>query len=81
MNRISITFNFYFIKNTLTTTIIMIIFTFFNTELPVSIPCKQSSFVIDENSEDKDMPQTAIGQGKTMITPIHNAMIIASIAK
>lgn len=52
----------------------------FNTELPVSIPCKQSSFVIDENSEDKDMPQTAIGQGKTMITPIHNAMIIASIA-
>lgn len=52
----------------------------FNTELPVSIACKQSSFVIDDTSKDKDMPQTAIGQGKTMITPIHNAMITAAIA-
>lgn len=52
----------------------------FNTELPVPFACKQSSFVIDGDSKSKDMPQTAIGQGKTMITPIHNAMIAAVIA-
>lgn len=52
----------------------------FNTQLPVSFTCKQSSFVIDDKSKSEDMPQTAIGQGKTQITPIHNAMIASVIA-
>lgn len=52
----------------------------FNSELPTPFVCKQSSFVIDDKSLDEEMPQTAIGQGKTQITPIHNAMITAAIA-
>lgn len=52
----------------------------FNTDLPVPFICQQSSFVIDSSSKDEEMPQTAIGQGKTQITPMHNAMIAASIA-
>lgn len=52
----------------------------FNTELPVPFVCRQSSFVIESSSADEEMPQTAIGQGKTQITPIHNAMIATAIA-
>lgn len=52
----------------------------FNTDLSVPFSCKQSSFVIDQNSADEEMPQTAIGQGKTVITPLHNAMIAAAVA-
>lgn len=52
----------------------------FNTDLPVPFSCKQSSFVIDQSSKDEEMPQTAIGQGKTEITPMHNAILAAAIA-
>lgn len=52
----------------------------FNGKLPVSFTCKESSFVINSRSSDEEMPQTAIGQGKTQMTPIHNAMIAAAVA-
>ncbi len=52
----------------------------FNTPLPTSLPSNASSFVIDGDSDDDKMPQTAIGQGDTQITPLHNALITATIA-
>ncbi|MEG2441234.1 MAG: penicillin-binding transpeptidase domain-containing protein [Acetivibrio sp.] len=52
----------------------------FNGDLPTDIPHSKSSFVLDKNSEKKEMPQTAIGQGNTQITPLHNALITATIA-
>lgn len=52
----------------------------FNKPLPINIAYKKSSFVIDKDSKDSEMPQTVIGQGKTQITPMHNCMITAAVA-
>ena len=54
----------------------------FNKGLPLqdNLEYKQSSFVLDGNSGLAERVQTAIGQGKTMISPIHNALIAATIA-
>lgn len=52
----------------------------FNSELPYDGVYNKSKFVIDENSDIYEMPQTAIGQGDTRITPLHNALITCAIA-
>jgi penicillin-binding protein A len=52
----------------------------FNSELPTTLPYKKSSFVINKDSDKSAMPQTAIGQGDTLITPFHNALIVSTIA-
>jgi peptidoglycan glycosyltransferase len=52
----------------------------FNKSLPSELLLKQSSFVLDAKAEPWEIPQTAIGQGKTEITPMHNLMIMATIA-
>lgn len=52
----------------------------FNKELPVSFAYKKSRFVLNAKSPDKEVPQTAIGQGNTGITPLHNLMITAAVA-
>ncbi|MCD2491147.1 penicillin-binding protein 2 [Lacrimispora sp. NSJ-141] len=52
----------------------------FNTELPLSMEYKESSFVMDGTSGLAERVQTSIGQGRTMISPIHNAMITSAIA-
>ncbi|HCA21485.1 MAG TPA: peptidoglycan glycosyltransferase [Lachnospiraceae bacterium] len=52
----------------------------FNSKLPVDIDYSESSFVIDKNTPSDQIPQTAIGQGDTNITPLHNAMIMCAIA-
>ena len=52
----------------------------FNTELPFPLAYKKSSFLLTEESEDWELVQTAIGQGKTTISPLHNALITATIA-
>lgn len=53
----------------------------FNKSLPVSIISNPSSYTLRKaNSSIKEAMQTAIGQGKTLITPLHNAMIISTIA-
>lgn len=52
----------------------------FNKNLPYDGYYSKSSFVINSKSEDSSMPQTAIGQGDTLLTPLHNAMIMSTIA-
>ncbi len=52
----------------------------FNKKLPVAFEYNKSSFSLDKNSRTADMVQTVIGQGKTMITPLQNALISATIA-
>lgn len=52
----------------------------FNSNLPTDIPYSKSSFVLDKGSDKSEIPQTAIGQGDTQITPLHNALIAATIA-
>ncbi len=52
----------------------------FNTDIPIDIPSKQSSVILDEDSETGTIMQTAIGQATTEVTPMHMAMITAAIA-
>lgn len=54
----------------------------FNQALPVSpdITASKSSFVLNRRSDPSQVPQTAIGQGDTQITPLHNAMLAAAVA-
>lgn len=52
----------------------------FNTSIPINIESKKSSFVVDENSSTSEIMQSAIGQGKTIETPLHNLMITSSVA-
>lgn len=52
----------------------------FNSKLPTNIPYQQSSFVLNSHSNKYEIPQTVIGQGKTLISPFHNALITATIA-
>ena len=52
----------------------------FNGPLPVNFPYKESHFVIDSESDPSELPQTAIGQGKIQMSPLHNAMIVSSVA-
>ncbi len=53
---------------------------YFNSELPVDIDYKKSQFKLDENSTNFDIMQTSIGQGETLVTPLHLCMIASSIA-
>ena len=52
----------------------------FNKKLPVKFEYNQSKFLLDKKSGTAEIMQTAIGQGKTTITPLQNAMIAATIA-
>jgi len=52
----------------------------FNKSLPASFVYNKSSFVLNENSNKEEIVQTAMGQGKTQITPYHNALLISAIA-
>ena len=52
----------------------------FGKELPLTLQYNKSSMAIDEYMSDYDMMQTAIGQGKTLITPMHLNMITCAIA-
>lgn len=53
----------------------------FNKNLPVKMVSNPSKFTLKEgNSSTKEAMQTAIGQGNTLITPLHNAMITAAVA-
>lgn len=52
----------------------------FNKDLPTQIPYSKSSFVLNGKSDKAEVPQTAIGQGDTQISPLHNALITATIA-
>ncbi|MDY5647438.1 MAG: penicillin-binding transpeptidase domain-containing protein [Lachnospiraceae bacterium] len=52
----------------------------FNEELPVSIPYTKSTFSLAGDSEDSLAMMTAMGQGKTMVSPMHMALITSAIA-
>lgn len=52
----------------------------FNKSIPVEFEYNKSKFSMTEKSDMGEITQTAMGQGKTMITPLENAMITATIA-
>ena len=52
----------------------------FNKSLPYTDASSTSRFYLDGESNKGYIPQTAFGQGDTLITPLHNAMIVATIA-
>ena len=52
----------------------------FNKSLPYMDASANSRFVLDGRSNTGYIPQTAFGQGDTLITPLHNAMIMSTIA-
>lgn len=52
----------------------------FNDSLPYGGNYNRSSFVLTAESDKSLIPQTVIGQGDTQITPLHNAMIMSTIA-
>lgn len=52
----------------------------FNQELPVKFAYSKSSFDLTDSSPEADVVQAAIGQGTTLVTPFHMAMIISAIA-
>lgn len=53
----------------------------FNHNLPVDMASNASQFTLEEGKSGvREVMQTVIGQGNTLITPLHNAMIVASVA-
>lgn len=52
----------------------------FNSNLPIGIEYSSSSFTLDETSGISEVQETSIGQGKTMMSPIHNLMIASAVA-
>ncbi len=53
---------------------------YFNRDLPVDFEYNKSKFSMDEDSDMGEITQTVMGQGKTMITPLENALIASTIA-
>lgn len=52
----------------------------FNTDLPIDIASSKSSIQINKKSSLFDMTQTCIGQGTTMLTPMHMTLVASAIA-
>lgn len=52
----------------------------FNTALPIKFESSQSSFVLQEGDSNSAVMETAIGQGKTLVTPMHMALVASAIA-
>ena len=52
----------------------------FGKKLPIQLPYSRSSFKLREEVNDDMQIMTAVGQGETMVSPMHMAMIAASIA-
>ncbi len=52
----------------------------FNCDMPVALPYTGSSFAMEKDADRWERLQTSIGQGKTQITPLHNALLAAAIA-
>lgn len=53
----------------------------FNKSLPLTkLSGKTSKVVLESDTSDDDVMQTAIGQGKTLMSPMHMAMITSAIA-
>ena len=53
---------------------------FFNTQIPIDLKTNMSKFSLTANDSEFDIAQTAIGQGKTLVTPMHMVIIADAIA-
>ena len=52
----------------------------FNSELPLDLPYSKSAFSLKEGSTPAEQMMTAIGQGETLVSPMHMAMIMSAVA-
>lgn len=52
----------------------------FNSKLPSLLPYTQSKFQLTKDSEESEIMMTAMGQGKTQVSPYHMTLISAAIA-
>lgn len=52
----------------------------YNSKLPYDGEYSKSVFKLDGSSDIYAIPQTVIGQGDTLVTPLHNALIMQAIA-
>lgn len=52
----------------------------YNSGLPLNLLNNASKFSLKNSQSLWDVLQTSIGQGKTVVTPLHNAMIAAAVA-
>jgi peptidoglycan glycosyltransferase len=52
----------------------------YNNDLPYDGYYSHSSYTMSSGVDKSLIPQTVIGQGETLITPLHNAMIMCAIA-
>lgn len=52
----------------------------FNRKQPLSIPYSKSTYVMEDGAKDWEIAQTVIGQGNTLMTPMHNLMLTSAIA-
>ena len=52
----------------------------FNSAISCDLSVAKSQFKITMKSDKNQLPQTSIGQGDTLMTPLHNALIMCAIA-
>lgn len=52
----------------------------FNTALPYPLAYEKSTFLLQSDAPEWEILQTAIGQGQTTVSPLHNALITSAIA-
>ena len=52
----------------------------FNRELPFELTYSKSSFSLDDSAVPADKMMTAVGQGQTLVSPLHMALIASAIA-
>ncbi len=52
----------------------------FNKPLDLGFECNESSISISDTSTEFDIAQTVIGQGTTLVTPMHMAILMSGIA-
>lgn len=52
----------------------------FNGEQPLSLPYSKSAYRMEKGAGTWETLQTSIGQGSTLMTPMHNAMLVSAIA-
>ena len=52
----------------------------FNHKLPSVLDYSKGSFVVDNTTSDGEMMMTAMGQGNTLVSPYHMALILQSVA-
>ena len=53
---------------------------YFNEPYPFLLAHSNSSVALDNNAKENEIVETAIGQGKTLATPLHMAMIASAVA-